>query len=274
MTIYRRFPDCEPAQPRPCKLCGTESPLFGAIDFNKKNNLWLNFEPLLQGDLIFYNRCPGCDLLFTSDFDSWSHQDFKDHIYNEFYDKIDSLSERRVGLNRDFFDKHFSSLKKSGAILDYGGGDGLFSRYLRGCGFEDVTVYEPFIEEFKELPDRQFDIVTCFEVIEHVPDPDETIDRLASLTKQSGIVYFTTLPLPKDFEECGVFWWYISPRAGHISIFSEESLVMAWNKRGFTLVNFDESHFFAFREKPNFAAIQILNMINISEDYALDKNVD
>ena len=51
----------------------------------------------------------------------------------------------------------------------------------------------------KELP-RQFDIVTCMEMLEHVPDPSSIVAACATLVKPGGWVFFSTLNRnPKAF---------------------------------------------------------------------------
>ena len=43
-----------------------------------------------------------------------------------------------------------------------------------------------------ELP-GQFDVVTCMEMLEHVPDPSSVIRACATLVKPGGMVFFSTL---------------------------------------------------------------------------------
>lgn len=48
----------------------------------------------------------------------------------------------------------------------------------------------------EELAERQpagFDLVTCMEMLEHVPDPGSIIKSCATLVKPGGIVFFSTL---------------------------------------------------------------------------------
>jgi len=43
-----------------------------------------------------------------------------------------------------------------------------------------------------ELP-RSFDLITCMEMLEHVPDPAQTVAACASLVKDGGLVVFSTI---------------------------------------------------------------------------------
>lgn len=48
-------------------------------------------------------------------------------------------------------------------------------------------------EELAEQEAGRYDLVTCLEMLEHVPDPGSTIAACARLVKPGGTVYFSTL---------------------------------------------------------------------------------
>lgn len=54
--------------------------------------------------------------------------------------------------------------------------------------YEKVTA-----EAFAEQNPQQFDVVTCMEMLEHVPDPESVIASLATLVKPGGHVFMSTL---------------------------------------------------------------------------------
>lgn len=56
-----------------------------------------------------------------------------------------------------------------------------------------VNYLQATAEVFAEDHAGQFDIVTCMELLEHVPDPESVIAASARLLKPGGMVYFSTL---------------------------------------------------------------------------------
>lgn len=55
-------------------------------------------------------------------------------------------------------------------------------------------------EQFADQHPAQFDIVTCMEMLEHVPDPGSIVAACAKLVKPGGWVFFSTLNRnPKSF---------------------------------------------------------------------------
>ncbi|MDM8546322.1 bifunctional 2-polyprenyl-6-hydroxyphenol methylase/3-demethylubiquinol 3-O-methyltransferase UbiG [Candidatus Venteria ishoeyi] len=48
-------------------------------------------------------------------------------------------------------------------------------------------------EDWAELHPQQYDIVSCLEMLEHVPDPASVISACAKLVKPGGFVFFSTI---------------------------------------------------------------------------------
>ncbi len=57
----------------------------------------------------------------------------------------------------------------------------------------DIDYVQSTAEDFSAANQEAFDIVTCMEVIEHVPDPESIVVACAKLTKPGGSVFFSTL---------------------------------------------------------------------------------
>ncbi len=57
----------------------------------------------------------------------------------------------------------------------------------------DVNYQQTTAEALAEEKPEQFDIVTCLEMLEHVPDPASVIQACADLCKPGGDLYFSTI---------------------------------------------------------------------------------
>ena len=64
----------------------------------------------------------------------------------------------------------------------------------------NVTYREVSAEAMAAEAPAQFDVVTCMEMLEHVPDPSSVVKACATLVKPGGWVFFSTLNRnPKSF---------------------------------------------------------------------------
>lgn len=207
----------------PCKVCGADSPLHGAVDFNKSCEMRRGIFLPLRGWPIWYHRCSACGFLFTAQFDDWSPEDWRREVYNAAYGEVDpdyadgSRARANVALVLDIGRK----LGVRG-VMDYGGGDGKLGEALSGHGFELVASCDPNFGA--ALPSGgNFDLVTAFEVFEHTTTPFATLKEAMSFLRPGGALLFSTLicdALPQ--QSCD--WWYLAPRNGHVSIHTTASL--------------------------------------------------
>lgn len=56
-----------------------------------------------------------------------------------------------------------------------------------------VDYRELAVEQLAELQPESFDVVTCMEMLEHVPDPASVVASCARLVKSGGYVFFATI---------------------------------------------------------------------------------
>jgi SAM-dependent methyltransferase len=240
--------------PQPCKICGCPTPLFGSVDFHRScEEARGKFLPS-SGVPIHYRRCPQCGFLFTDCFDNWSEREFSAYIYNSDYVTVDpDYVHVRPLANAQFLVHMFEKAKGSLRVLDYGGATGTLAVALRQAGFKAAETYDPFVAEHATIPSGSFEVVTCFETLEHHPQPLAAIKAIAERTAARGIVVFSTVVQPADFDAQGMRWWYIGPRNGHISLFTRRALMRAWMREGFAFASFSDGMHLAFRQIPDFA---------------------
>ena len=107
--------------------------------------------------------------------------------------------------------------------VDIGCGGGILAEAMTGCGATvtaidmaeaplavarlhllesgvDVDYRRMTAEELAEAEPGQYDVVTCLEMLEHVPDPSRVVRSCAELVRPGGHVFFSTINRnPKSF---------------------------------------------------------------------------
>ena len=70
---------------------------------------------------------------------------------------------------------------------------GVAKSHSRSIG-SDVIYIQNTIEEFiSSHPNEKFDVITCLEMLEHVPSPNEIIKSCSNLLKDDGNIFFSTI---------------------------------------------------------------------------------
>ncbi|QIV94156.1 bifunctional 2-polyprenyl-6-hydroxyphenol methylase/3-demethylubiquinol 3-O-methyltransferase UbiG [Allofrancisella frigidaquae] len=57
----------------------------------------------------------------------------------------------------------------------------------------DINYINSTIEEFAAVTEDQFDVITCMEMLEHVPDPESVVTSISKLAKQGSLFFASTL---------------------------------------------------------------------------------
>ncbi len=190
-----------------CHICESTSNLFSNYQILKKYN-------------IEYYQCTECGFVQT-EFPYWLDEAYSVAIA----DSDVGLVYRNLNLSvltSKIISRHFDS---NASFLDYGGGYGLFVRLMRDKGFdfywEDKFCQNIFAKEFTVSSDTKYELVTAFEVFEHLSDP---LPEVEAMLQFSDSILFSTELLPASNPRPGE-WWYYAPQTGqHISFYSYDSL--------------------------------------------------
>lgn len=214
---------------------------LGSVDFNKccEERRGVRLPP--AGRPVAYVQCPGCGFAFAPAFRSWTAADFARDIYNDGYAEVDpDAAEVRPQASATTLLTTFGGTRRPASHLDYGGGAGRLAELLRAAGWRSVS-WDPFFDQSEPAvrPGR-VQLITCYEVFEHVADVQALMARLAGWLAPDGLLLASTLLSDGDLrpgEPPG--WWYASPRNGHISLFSARSLALLAERHGLKVGSFN-----------------------------------
>jgi SAM-dependent methyltransferase len=235
-----------------CKICGRTSEYFATLMPFKAGSAPGH---LGTGWTVNYHRCFFCGFIFTTDMDAWSVDEFSANIYNEGYHQVDPDFEfARPRSQADHFIYKLRQWGEPLSILDYGGGRGVFAQLMCKEGF-DVTACDPIYVGSLPEPRHQYDLITCNEVWEHVPDPHGLLAQLEGYLKKDGVIWVGTHQVPNDIEKLGTSWWYFAPRNGHISFYTRWSFEMLFAQYGFQYASTVEFTHLGFRWRTPLAAL-------------------
>lgn len=125
---------------------------------------------------------------------------------------------------------------RGGRFLDWAGGYGTLTRMMRDRGFDfvhtDVYAQNIFADGFEveDLTGERFDLITAFEVLEHLPDPVSSLRPLAAATDR---LLVTTQVMPSPAPQPGNWDYYALESGQHITFYTPEGLNRLARRLGF-----------------------------------------
>jgi SAM-dependent methyltransferase len=201
---------------------------------------WLRGPDRLHGRDEQYTlvRCPGCSLVWLS------HPPKPEEMhlhYTDAYHKLISVggqdSPERWHARKATLTQH----KQSGALLDLGCSSGAFLEYMKGPAWklygiemsaegartaEARSGAQVFVGDVPDAPIAAgtFDVITCFDVLEHLYEPRRVLAKVGEWLKPGGIFYVLVPNI--DSAEARVFgtYWHGLELPRHLFHYSPASL--------------------------------------------------
>lgn len=169
-------------------------------------------------DTRLYMHCPKCRLVHVPP--GWQISEEEEHAEYLLHENDPEDSGYRRFLSR-LADPLLERLPPGSHGLDFGCGPGpALAQMLREAG-HTVDLYDHFFAQNKAVFERDYDFITASEVLEHLRDPRQELDRLRGLLRPGGILGVMT-KLVRD-RQSFTTWHYIRDPT-HVSFFSRKTL--------------------------------------------------
>ena len=192
-------------QERPCPICKTaeHAVVFRESTYDEKRRTAASFSSRKHPEYMHFRllACGRCGLTYGSPVadvrsaaDAYRAASFDAGVESQDAARTYAHYLRKAGL-------------RAGAALDIGAGDGAFLRELRRLGFDPVTGVEPSEAPLRHAGEdvcalirnemfdgasfapETFDLVTCFQTLEHVYEPRALLEDILRVLKPGGTVF-------------------------------------------------------------------------------------
>jgi hypothetical protein len=179
-----------------------------------------------------YLRCTGCGLVFVPE------APWLDRAYSDAISGLDTgLLDRCLVLSNITAALLRSEGMAGGRFLDWAGGYGALTRFMRDRGF-DFQDFDPLAQNvfagahrLAELrPEDHFDAVTAFEVLEHLADP---VGTLRAVAESSDMLVLTTRLLPAQTPRPTEWDYYALGSGQHITFYTPGALRTLGRRLGY-----------------------------------------
>jgi hypothetical protein len=190
---------------------------------------------------VDYHLCPHCGLLVLPA-PTWLDEAYEQAIYVG--DAGLLRRSRRLALATSLLIR--SEGLRNGRFLDWGGGYGTLTRMMRDKGFDfyttDAYAKNVLAPSFDGDEKDSYDLVTAFEVMEHLVDPHAD---LLDVSRNNDRLFFTTLLVPEPVPQPGQWWYFAEGSGQHITFHTRKSLSILGERLGYQVTsNGDNYHLF------------------------------
>ena len=232
----------------PCNLCGSkDSRVRFFVPETKEADGSFRATTDVYGAFGRIVECTHCRLVYTNPRPAAAEL-LADYAATEDAEYVGEDSSRSINA---YFSLHtIQRFVREGRLLDVGCSTGYFLNAAR-INFEPTGV-EPshWAAEFArrqlhlnvtegsletaQFPSNHFDVVTLSDVIEHLPDPLNTLREVHRILRPGGWIYVVTPDIASITARLmGKRWWGLRP--AHIYYFSQETLKRMLESAGFRI---------------------------------------
>lgn len=182
---------------------------------SKSYHPYKNYEEIAFGVQIV--QCDECRHVFSLIQESIDYDEFYSQGKYVLQDNRGSFFDRIIRLNNRFIVKRICKKKNGGRLLDFGSGKGQFlnlfdSKFWDRVGVETSIPRAKFasahysldiktdIYESGIIESGEFDVITLFHVLEHLPDPKSLLKNLLKSNLKNGGLVVLEVPLIESWQ--------------------------------------------------------------------------
>lgn len=238
-----------------------------------------------------YFKCKNCGFVFANNKTKANR-----FVYGEEYFHIEDFKYKSIGYrsyekDQDHHKFYFRNkirliarYLKTGKILDVGCALGYFMEVAKEYGYYpygiDVSNYavnyaqkrfsgKVYLADKACFKPNYFDGITLFQTLEHLSDPNKTLNELKKWLKKDGYLFIAT-PNSNCWMRIilGKYWFEFKP-AEHLSLFNNDSVRFLLEKNGFKIVQIANDYFYypigyIFERIAYYTRIKFFNKIKIN----------
>lgn len=240
---------------RLCNLCGSRdySPFLKNSGSIEKEVFFSTTSQSVAGESLV--KCSLCGLIYVHPMPAG---DFlkKEYSLRKENDYVKDIKGRMISFKNSV--KSIKKYRNSGKILDVGCAAGFFLKIAREEGFEvrgveanrwlvdwgiknlGVDILSGFFEE-ADFSCNFFDVVTFWDVLEHLTDPFAALKETNRILKKGGLVVINYPDISSwPARVFGKRWWFVI--SGHLYYFTPKTISKMLTKAGFKVIKI-QPHF-------------------------------
>jgi len=242
-------------------------------------------KPLPVYSATYLVRCSNCKFVFSKRIPT--EQELSENYAH--YSRSDYISELTIKRYNELLDR-FEPFRKLNRILDVGSGVGHFLQTAKGRNWEvygteytDVAIKKceaKGIKMFKgpisdsPFENNFFDVITSFEVLEHINTPNPEIEKFKSLLRGGGIVYLTTPNFNSISRYLMKEKYNVIEYPEHLSYYTPKTIHNLFTRHGFSKESLQTTGFSVTRYKTSMKLAESAYIGPTTDDEAIRKAME
>lgn len=191
-------------------------------------------------------KCSSCNFIFSRKIPTQTELD--NHYISYKYGENPFISPVTLKRYNELLD-NFEKFKKTNRIIDVGCGNGDFlgeakkrgwevygtefpDDAIESCKKKGIKMYKGFLNP-DDFEPEYFDIITSFEVIEHINNPREELGYFNKILRKGGLVYITTPNFNSLLRYRLKDKYSVINYPGHLSYYTPKTLKKVFKYSGF-----------------------------------------